>query len=682
MEKSEYDQQADNQKVKFEKYQTIFGLKHKEYIQDIEENIHYIDQIDVKKDKKKGIAILTNYSFQFKENTSIFSEQKQKTNKLFKIPYFLLLELKKTGEKIFKSNESSVQQTYFYNIELSTKDNRNLKFLVETDKPRFFENFYSKAFPKKSNREFYIYAQEYAKSDKFKDKKVDGWKIYDIAGEFKRQGLDENRFVLSNINKGLNLCQSYPEILAISNNFSKENTIEASNFRTRKRFPVVTYYCKEYKTALLRSSQTKTGLMFSRSEQDEKYLESFREENEYLDIYDARPYINAFAMKFKGAGFENTDFYKNTRIHFCDIENIHFVRGAQNKLFQILNEGKIYDNKKYFSSIESCGWFNQISIILEKSHEIVNSLKKNCVLVHCSDGWDRTAQLCAMAQLLLDPFYRTIYGFSVLIEKEWISFGHQFAYRSGLHFDELSENNFSPVFFQYLECVYQLVVQFPQKFEFKVSMLEFIADHIYSGRYGTFLFNNDYQRQYFSANLNTVSIWTDIINHYFSEFVNPFFNNSNYVVKSLKKQITKHTQEIKKSKSFDKNENKGKLLSLDNSFSSIIKNFHLEQMILNKEEKVYFNSFNEHDILEPEFSMIKLVLWEEYYLKFNPIQSKKMGKFEVSVNDKSITKYSNTLDFIYDDKEFSNKFLESKEEELINKKNAIYDYLYTLCSIK
>jgi len=28
------------------------------------------------------------------------------------------------------------------------------------------------------------------------------------------------------------------------------------------------------------------------------------------------------------------------------------------------------------------------------------------VLVHCSDGWDRTSQLCALAQILLDPFYR------------------------------------------------------------------------------------------------------------------------------------------------------------------------------------------------------------------------------------------------------------------------------------
>ena len=35
------------------------------------------------------------------------------------------------------------------------------------------------------------------------------------------------------------------------------------------------------------------------------------------------------------------------------------------------------------------------------------------VIVHCSDGWDRTSQACALAQVMLDGYYRTIQGFQV-----------------------------------------------------------------------------------------------------------------------------------------------------------------------------------------------------------------------------------------------------------------------------
>lgn len=52
---------------------------------------------------------------------------------------------------------------------------------------------------------------------------------------------------------------------------------------------------------------------------------------------------------------------------------------------------------------------------------------KSSVVVHCSDGWDRTAQLTSLAMLMLDSYYRTIRGFEALIEKEWLSFGHRFA---------------------------------------------------------------------------------------------------------------------------------------------------------------------------------------------------------------------------------------------------------------
>ena len=109
-------------------------------------------------------------------------------------------------------------------------------------------------------------------------------------------------------------------------------------------------------------------------------------------------------------------------------------------------------------------------------------------LNHHSDGWDRTTQLTGLASLLLDPFYRTILGFEILIEKDWVSYGHKFMERCGHGTGE--DRNFSPVFVQFIEAVWQVTQQFPAAFEFNEKFLIAILDGSFSCLYGTFLFNN------------------------------------------------------------------------------------------------------------------------------------------------------------------------------------------------
>lgn len=71
--------------------------------------------------------------------------------------------------------------------------------------------------------------------------------------------------------------------------------------------------------------------------------------------------------------------------------------------------------KKIPPGLESTLWLKHIRYILAGAIRIVDRLEnhKTSVLVHCSDGWDRTAQLTALAMIMLDPYYRTMRGFMV-----------------------------------------------------------------------------------------------------------------------------------------------------------------------------------------------------------------------------------------------------------------------------
>ena len=100
-----------------------------------------------------------------------------------------------------------------------------------------------------------------------------------------------------------------------------------------------------------------------------------------------------------------------------------------------------------------------------------------------SDGWDRTPQLVSLAQLFLDPYYRTIKGFCALIEKDWIEYGHMFQQRGGFGLlfkttvaSNEQEYECSPSFLTFLDCVWQTMFQFPSAFEYNESLLVYLYD--------------------------------------------------------------------------------------------------------------------------------------------------------------------------------------------------------------
>ena len=419
--------------------------------------------------------------------------------------------------------------------EITLKDNRNFIFKFSPNSFKEFTELIEQfALPEKSKNYFnyaFSYYNSFYSENKLNPKK--NIKIYDFTNEFKRQEIDfssdnNKQFKILN-NSDYIFCETYPKKIIVPYDMNEKDLKDSAEFRTKNRIPTLTYRYKKYGNCIWRSSQTKSG--FSGANKSDVLLLTKIANNEKLCIYDARPFLNAYANKLKGAGYENINNYPNINMEliFCGMSNIHAVRNSYQK---IMNNVSYNTNNEttLFLNITNSGWYEAIIILLKSSFQIFNSIReKNNVLIHCSDGWDRTSQLCATSQILLDKYYRTLDGFICLIEKDWLSFGHQFRYRSGFYSpvdspsNVSNENQFSPIFLQWLDSIYQLMRQNYNKFQFNTNLILFLAEEIFTGKYGTFLFNNDKEREEYDEEDKTISIWNYIKDNE-NKFINKIYN--------------------------------------------------------------------------------------------------------------------------------------------------------------
>uniref|UniRef100_A0A671SGY5 phosphatidylinositol-3,5-bisphosphate 3-phosphatase n=1 Tax=Sinocyclocheilus anshuiensis TaxID=1608454 RepID=A0A671SGY5_9TELE len=368
--------------------------------------------------------------------------------------------------------------------------------------------------------------------------------------ELERMGFDtHSAWRISNINSNYRLCASYPEQIIVPAAVSDQELENVAEFRSWKRIPAVVYRHQSSGAVIGRCGQPEVSWWGWRNTDDEHLVQAIAKAcvadwaantiqsntntipgelsdcnphaangsaepepkatpPQRLLIMDARSYAAAVANRAKGGGCECPEYYPSCEVMFMGMANIHSIR----KSFQSLRTlcAQVPDPVNWLSALEGTKWLQHLSLLLKASLLVVNALDRDHrpVLVHCSDGWDRTPQIVALSKLMLDPFYRTIQGFQVLVETEWLDYGHKFAERCGHgeSADDLNER--CPVFLQWLDCVHQLPRQFPCSFEFNEAFLVKLVQHTYSSLFGTFLCNSVKEREEQRVQEKTCSIWS------------------------------------------------------------------------------------------------------------------------------------------------------------------------------
>ncbi|XP_058845489.1 myotubularin-related protein 8-like isoform X2 [Acipenser ruthenus] len=370
-----------------------------------------------------------------------------------------------------------------------------------------------------------LYAFVYNPKQNEADRGV-SWSTIDLKVDYQRMGLPNDYWEITDLNKSYGICSTYPSELAVPKTASKTTIVGSSKFRSRGRFPVLSYFYKENNAAICRCSQPLSGFT-ARCVEDEQMLQAISDANPgspFMYVVDTRPKLNAMANRAAGKGYENEDNYSNIHFQFVGIENIHVMRNSLQKLMEVC-EMKSPSMSDFLTGLENSGWLRHIKAMMDAGVFLAKAVaeEKASVLVHCSDGWDRTAQVCSLASLLLDPYYRTIRGFMVLIEKEWISMGHKFSQRCGQL--EGDPKEVSPVFTQFIECLWQLMEQFPCAFQFNDRFLLEVHDHVYSCQFGNFIGNCQKEREDLKLHERTYSVWPFLLEKTM-QYLNPVYRGS------------------------------------------------------------------------------------------------------------------------------------------------------------
>ncbi|XP_046574483.1 myotubularin-related protein 10-B-like [Haliotis rubra] len=259
----------------------------------------------------------------------------------------------------------------------------------------------------------------------------------------------------------------------------------------------------------------------------------------------------------------------------------------------------------WYSNLDSTQWLQAVCKCLQITFSIVVSIEKDkrTIIIAEETGCDFSCIVASLVQMCLDPHCRTMVGFQSLIQKEWVAMGHPFQKRHGL--TQENETERAPIFLLFLDCTWQLLLQYPSSFAFTETYLTTIWDSVHQGLFDTFLFNNCHQRRKFMmegrrmALVRLPSVWDwqfQLGDIDLSLFNNPLYImrnkfDLNEVVCNAKKTLTETGESLR-----------------DEMYKMKLTDLYLE-------EERFFPDVK--GILYPLFTPLVVKLWKQCYIRWN-----------------------------------------------------------------
>jgi hypothetical protein len=183
----------------------------------------------------------------------------------------------------------------------------------------------------------------------------------------------------------------------------------------------------------------------------------------------------------------------------------------------------------WMQELATTQWLAHLAILLDGAVRVAWAwlARGGSLLVQCATGRDRSAQLSALIQLLLEPRFRSKAGFANLVQKEFGAFGFSFSMRFGTAAEPTER---SPIFLQFLDAVHQLRRQRPESFEFTEAFLVDLATFSGSEWWSDFLFDDERTRVQQDLGSRCPSVWERMLapnaaSAQGESYTQPFYSN-------------------------------------------------------------------------------------------------------------------------------------------------------------